>query len=85
MQMPLIHMNGTNGKVLLEQYMDAIEAVYAALEKVRAIDVNGRDYYPISADAINVAFREKGARLAKIDAVYAELTAIAENISSQIS
>jgi hypothetical protein len=84
MQFPRIHLNGSHGPSLLEQYDDAIAALKTAQSFLRVIDVNNRDYYIISADAGTAAFAEHHARLKALDTITAELMTIAENIDAQL-
>ena len=43
---PIIHLNGTNGNDLYNQYDAADEALRKFEECWQRIDLNGRDYYP---------------------------------------
>ena len=86
-QFPRIHMNGTDGGVLGDEYLDALGAVDAAIKAVGAITVHGRDYYVLATatgpDPSVIAYREHASRLARLLTVRDELTAIAENIAEQ--
>jgi hypothetical protein len=84
MQFPRIHLNGSHGPTLLDQYCNAIHALHDAQAALRAIDVNNRDYYVISADAGNVAMAEHRARCAAIENLMSEINKIAESISDQL-
>ena len=84
MQYPCIHLNGTNGQDLLNQYSAAMETLSDAMVALRQIDVNGRDYYTISSDAASIAMREHRARLSALNAVMQDLEKIATNISDQV-
>jgi hypothetical protein len=41
---PTPNLNGTSRRELMEQYIDALNAVQAAHDKIRAIAPHGRDY-----------------------------------------
>ena len=87
-QFPRIHLNGTDGGALADEYMNGIVAVGAAIKAVEAITVHGRDYYVIDRlpghpDPSSVAMAEHRARLFKLKEVHDELMAIAENVAEQ--
>lgn len=42
---PLIHMNGTSKRMLLQQLEDAYDALQLAYDALRQASPNGRDYY----------------------------------------
>lgn len=84
MQHPLIHLNGSPGKCLAEEYLGAVDAIDAAIEAMRRIDVNGRDYYPLGDGAFGIAAREHRVRMACLETIRGELAAIAENILDQL-
>lgn len=80
MQMPMIHLNGSDRDTLAQQYIDAVYAMNDAIATVRQIDVNGRDYYPISDDASSIARKEHQARINALENIWRELTAIAVHV-----
>lgn len=84
MQLPLIHLNGSSPERLLGQYRDALDAVNAAVEALQRVDVNARDYYPISPDAASAAIREHRERLEKLRGVSRDLLAVCEDIQRQV-
>lgn len=86
MQFPKIHLNGSHGPTLLQQYLTAAQAVELAIRNVEHIDCHGRDYYTIlgNSDAASLAAAEHKARLFYLTTVAKELRAIAENISEQV-
>jgi hypothetical protein len=45
--MPIIHTNGTSVEDLLLDNAEAKNAIDAALERIRRMEFNGRDYYPV--------------------------------------
>lgn len=85
MQYPLIHLNGTNGQDLLDQYSAAMETLSDAIVALRGVDVHGRDYYTINSDAASVAMKEHRARLSSLNTVLQDLEKIATNICEQIT
>jgi hypothetical protein len=80
MQLPLIHLNGTSKKSLLEDIEEAYSALNAALSKLAQTGPNGRDYYPLPGNAFEVARQEHMARLGKLFEVKKELEELAEGI-----
>lgn len=75
-QAPLINLNGTGGETLVRQYEVARSAVMNAVQIVRSVTVNPRDYYPINAEAYDKAREEFCQQMAKLDEVNAYLTSI---------
>jgi hypothetical protein len=63
MHTPTIHLNGTSRKTLLEQARTAATALDAAIEAMRGMSPNGRDFYPQGDDAIRDAIAEHAQRL----------------------
>jgi len=84
MTLPTIHLNGTGAQALLDGYIDAGQAVRAAIDALQAAAPNGRDYYPQGAGVIGWATQEHNERCAKLRAVYAELQALAEHVSDHV-
>jgi len=52
--MPIIHTNGTSAEGLLLDNVEAKNAIDAALERVRRMQFNGRDYYPVPGSRLNI-------------------------------
>lgn len=80
MQLPQIHINGSDPDALFDSYMAALEKAQEALQALRMVDVNGRDYYQISATAGTTAREEHAQRCAKLESIVADLEAIATHI-----
>jgi hypothetical protein len=86
---PTIHLNGSHGPELLQQYLVAMHAVHDAMVALQKIDINPRDYYvqrqvpgePSPFHKANLAQRENWVRL---EHVRLELEEVALNISNQI-
>jgi len=81
---PTVHLNGSSGEVLLDQYTTAAESIRKALDAVCNSGPNARDYYVQGPDVALAAQREHEARIASLKRVRAELAAIAEGIQDQI-
>ena len=84
MLIPTIHLNGTSGEDLLDQYAAAAEVVRKAIDAVCAAGPNARDYYVQGPDASLAVQREHEARVATLKRVRDDLAAIAEGIQDQI-
>lgn len=84
MLVPTVHLNGTAGEVLRDQYTAAAEAVRKAIDAVCNAGPNARDYYVQGTDAALAAQREHEARIATLKRVRDELAAIAEGVQDQI-
>lgn len=81
MMVPTIHSNGTGKTALEQEVYDALEYLQDAIRMVARMTVNGRDYYPQGAGALEAADREHAARLAKLREVEAELSSYVEAIA----
>jgi len=80
---PLVHLNGSGKSYLeyrLSQASDALNGAYSAM---REVCPNGRDYYPLGPVAMARAEREHRSRLERLDAIKAEVDAIAEAVAGQ--
>ena len=80
---PTIHMNGTSRDELLNQLVNAADAVFAAIETHAACHPNARDYYPQGPEACCTAQRAHKARASMLDTVRRELIEMAESIDAQ--
>jgi hypothetical protein len=88
MRYPTIHLNGTNGRVLLKEYTAAGNLLGATILALEAVTVHGRDYYvqntATDPDASCEAMDEHQARLRKLRDVYTDLVLITGEIQSQL-
>lgn len=84
MLVPTVHLNGSAGEVLLDQYTAATEAVRKALDAICDTGPNARDYYVQGPDAALAAQREHEARVKALKIVRDDLAAIAEGIQDQL-
>ena len=84
MMFPTIHLNGTSGTDLMSQTVDAMIALSDAIKALQSAGPNGRDYY-IQQDvtAFTQAQQQHGDRIAKLEAVQADLVEISESIYAQ--
>lgn len=81
-QLPLVHLNGTSAKALVESYELAGQAVARAIECLQDAAPNARDYYALGPDAWKRAMQEHAARVDKLSAVYEDLRALYEHCSA---
>ena len=86
MMTPTLHLNGTAGADLQDQVTDAMLALSDAINALQAAGPNGRDYY-VQRDvtAFAQAQQQHEDRLARLEAVQADLVAIAEAIHAQMT
>jgi len=83
LQSPLVHLNGSGMNNLIDGLCGASQALNGAYEVMRRICPNGRDYYPLGSVAMSKAEYEHRSRLERLDAIKAEIDAIAEAIADQ--
>jgi hypothetical protein len=81
---PTIHLNGSNAESLKNEYIQAYIVAGELLNKLQAIDLNGRDYY-VQADerAFEQARQESSARYMAVKTIRAELDHIIAAIERQ--
>lgn len=84
MLIPTVHLNGTAGEVLRDQYSAAAAAVRKALDAICDAGPNARDYYVQGPDAGLAAQREHESRVAALKRVRDELATIDEGIQDQL-
>lgn len=75
-EFPVVHLNGTSRNTLLEGYSAASDAIYDAMQKVRKIEFNGRDYYPKGPSSFERARDQFHAALKKLEEAREYFTAI---------
>ena len=81
LRMPTVHLNGSSKDDLINQYLSAAQAVFAAMESVDKAAPNARDYYPAGDHAFKEAAAEHRERAQALRRVYDELMAITEYLS----
>ena len=80
LQLPCIHLNGTSREGLLEALCNASNALNDAYSALKQTAPNGRDYYPLGAEAMEKATEEHMSRLRRLDEIKDEIDAIAQGI-----
>jgi hypothetical protein len=79
---PTVHRNGTAPETLIDDYLDAANAVYAAMEALAKTAPHGRDYYPQEdPGALKRATQEHCMRLERLSSVRRELLDLAGSVS----
>lgn len=73
MTKPCIHLNGTSAAELERAYSAAYSAVQLSIDAVAATGPNGRDYYPLGAEAMESAQNEHASRMAALGKIEQEL------------
>jgi hypothetical protein len=84
MLIPTVHLNGTSGEVLRDQYSAAATAVQKAIDAICDAGPNSRDYYVQGPDAGLAAQREHETRVKTLKVVRDELGAIVEGLQDQL-
>lgn len=82
LKVPTIHLNGTSKQELLDQLIDAGQALRSAYVALCEAAPNARDYYPQGNGAYGAARDQHVERVRKIQAVIDELNALAEKIDA---
>ena len=60
--LPVVHMNGTDKKMLLHGYTDILNAIHVLQDTIKQCEFHARDYYPLDdhgADHYQVAWNER--------------------------
>lgn len=81
LQLPIIHLNGTSGDVLIEQLSNASNALRIAINALMDAAPNQRDYYPLGNEAWKRAKNEFDSRVDRLTSVRQELVELADGIS----
>ncbi len=69
MRIPTIHLNGTSGTELIDQNLEAYEAIRSAVSSVERAAPNARDFYVQGENAYREAVAEHAARVKALLAV----------------
>lgn len=56
---PMVHMNGTGKRMLMNDYKKALKDCKHAIDSLREVEFHERDYYVISPSAFESAKRER--------------------------
>lgn len=83
MMIPTVHLNGTSREELMQQIRDAYDALFSALEKLRAMTPHGRDYYVQGPESGQKARDEHEVRIKMVLYVVNELLIMAAEIDKQ--
>lgn len=83
LQAPLVHLNGTSAKELMMDLHNAYEIVGDAFNALTGCGPNGRDFYPLGADAMASAEREHRERMKSLEHVQDELQSLIACIQEQ--
>ena len=81
---PTLHLNGTSGTTLVEEYRDAYKAIDRAIDALAATTCNGRDFYPQGPDAYYRAREERQQALQKLREAQEYVELIWAGISDQM-
>jgi hypothetical protein len=81
MILPTIHLNGTNQRDLLEDWLKVSHSLGTSLEVMANNGPNARDYYPQGQSAINTAVDEHADRIKRLTALKLEIDKIVEHVA----
>jgi len=82
--LPTIHNNGTSADNLLEDNLAARGAIESALDVIRKMEFNGRDYYPVEG-SFEKARDERRVHIDNLLNASAYFLAIAEHCSDAVA
>lgn len=85
MMAPMIHLNGTAHREIMDDLCNAYEALDRAKEALRKTAPNARDYYVISPHAYKQAVEEHQQRLRYVSQAYDQIGELLEKVSEQES
>jgi hypothetical protein len=68
-QLPLIHLNGNDGRKLGQQYFEALKALIQFQDVFEKIEFHSRDYYPLGDEAWLKARAQRQAQWANIESL----------------
>lgn len=72
--LPIIHLNGDSKEALMSQRCDALLAIQEAMDSLRGMAPNGRNYYPVDG-LMEKAQAQQRRRAAVLQALYDEIEA----------
>lgn len=78
MQLPTIHLNGSNPDTLINEWGAAYLAIGEAITALAQCAPDGRDYYPLGDGAYQIAKAEHRARLTALHAMRDDLQALCD-------
>lgn len=79
---PTVHLNGTSSTALLDENLEALEAVNAAVRALERASPNARDYYPQGPNAFRAVQAEHQERIDKLQAVAVDLSRIVDALAN---
>lgn len=81
---PVVHLNGTGGKELEEEYRKAHEALRFFREALREATFHPRDYYVLGEDAFRKAEEQRREVFAPLEAMEDWLVQIRTSLAEQM-
>lgn len=79
---PMIHLNGTHGRELMEQLAQASRGLGNAIHDMGQAYPNARDYYPLGDDAFTTARAEHDDRVKRVAGIKQEIDVILEAVAN---
>lgn len=84
LKVPTVHLNGTSGQVLYEQYIEVGHSLGLTLRAMEEASPNARDYYVQGEGAYAEAAKEHTARVDALRGVGQEIATIVESLFDSI-
>ena len=81
---PTIHLNGTSGTTLRDEYAAAYDAIGAAMHALVNATLHGRDFYPQGSEAYYQARKERVEALSKLEAAHGYVGQMLAGICDQM-
>lgn len=81
---PTVHLNGTGGTTLRDEYMAAYEAIGKAVDALVTATCNARDFYPQGSDAYYKARDERAEAFDKLRQVQHYVSEILMGVCDQL-
>jgi len=81
---PTIHLNGTAGEDLKQEYYAAYKAIDAAIDALQTATFNGRDFYPQGSHAYSQARTERDATFEKLCQAHSYVEDMLSGICDQL-
>jgi hypothetical protein len=79
---PTVHLIGTSGQDLLDQFTAAVEALRIAHRSLAEATPNGRDYYPQGASATQLVMDQHERRCQDLHRILAELEEMRNHVEA---
>ena len=80
MILPRVHLNGTDRTTLLDQNLEALEAVRGAIAALERAQPHSRDYYMLGDGAVQAAIFAHVSRLQELERISRDLQQLVDHL-----